>query len=155
MALTVLIPSNASAKSKGYKFKYNGVSVTVDQKAKSFIKSAGKPIKKKTTKSCAYKGKDRKYTYNDFILTTYSKKNKGAEYVLSISLRNGNVSTKEGIKIGSSEEDVVKKYGKKYDSVSLAVNNMYVYKKGTCKLKIAVKNSKVVAIAYESAALNN
>ncbi len=154
MVLIISFSESALAKTKGYKFKYNGSSVTVDQKAKSFIKSAGKPIKKKTTKSCAFKGKDRKYTYNDFILTTYSKKNKGAEYVLSISLRNGNVSTKEGIKIGSSEEDVVKKYGKKYDSVSLNVNNMYVYKKGTCKLKIAVKNSKVVAIAYESAAHN-
>ena len=70
----------ASAKSKGYVFKYKGVSVTMNGAAKKLIKKAGKPSKKTVKKSCAYKGKDRTYTYKDFQLKTYSKTNNGAEY---------------------------------------------------------------------------
>lgn len=46
----------ASAKSKGYVFKYKGVSVTMNGAAKKLIKKAGKPSKKTVKKSCAYKG---------------------------------------------------------------------------------------------------
>ena len=73
------VSAPASAKSKGYVFKYKGVSVTMNGAAKKLIKKAGKPSKKTVKKSCAYKGKDRTYTYKDFQLKTYSKTNNGAE----------------------------------------------------------------------------
>ena len=60
------VSAPASAKSKGYVFKYKGVSVTMNGAAKKLIKKAGKPSKKTVKKSCAYKGKDRTYTYKDF-----------------------------------------------------------------------------------------
>ena len=53
------VSAPASAKSKGYVFKYKGVSVTMNGAAKKLIKKAGKPSKKTVKKSCAYKGKDR------------------------------------------------------------------------------------------------
>ena len=87
----------ASAKSKGYVFKYKGVSVTMNGAAKKLIKKAGKPSKKTVKKSCAYKGKDRTYTYKDFQLKTYSKTNNGAEYVSEIRFRSNKAVTKEGI----------------------------------------------------------
>ena len=93
----------ASAKSKGYVFKYKGVSVTMNGAAKKLIKKAGKPSKKTVKKSCAYKGKDRTYTYKDFQLKTYSKTNNGAEYVSEIRFRSNKAVTKEGIRIGRSE----------------------------------------------------
>lgn len=51
------VSAPASAKSKGYVFKYKGVSVTMNGAAKKLIKKAGKPSKKTVKKSCAYKGK--------------------------------------------------------------------------------------------------
>lgn len=139
--LTVASP--ASAKSKGFVFKYKGVSVTMHGAAKKLIKKAGTPKKKVVKKSCAYKGKDRTYTYKDFQLKTYSKSNKGKEYVSEIRFRTDAVSTKEGIKIGSSLKDVEKKYGKAKPKFGV-----YTYKKGKCKLQIIVEEDKVTAIRY-------
>lgn len=46
------VSAPASAKSKGYVFKYKGVSVTMTDAAKKLIKKAGKPSKKTVKKSC-------------------------------------------------------------------------------------------------------
>ncbi len=142
------VVKTADAKSKGYLFKYKGVSVSADSAAKKLIKKAGKPQKKQVKKSCAYDGKDRIYQYKNFWLTTYSKTNNGPEYVQQIKFRNAKVKTKEGIKIGSKEAAVVKKYGKGYDKSEQLINSAYVYKRGNCTLKINVKNGKVSAITY-------
>ncbi|MDO4165906.1 MAG: hypothetical protein Q4D32_00720 [Eubacteriales bacterium] len=142
------VAQTADAKSKGYIFKYKGVSVSADSAAKKLIKKAGKPQKKQVKKSCAYDGKDRIYQYKNFWLTTYSKTNNGPEYVQQIKFRNAKVKTKEGIKIGSKEATVVKKYGKGYDKADLLINSAYVYKKGNCTLKINVKDGKVSGITY-------
>lgn len=138
----------ADAKSKGYIFQYKGVSVSADSAAKKLIKKAGKPQKMQAKKSCAYDGKDRIYQYKNFWLTTYSKTDNGPEYVQQIRFRTSKVKTKEGIKIGSKETKVIKKYGKGYDQAEKLINNAYVYKKGNCTLKITVKNRKVSAISY-------
>lgn len=140
-ALTAVAP--ASAKAKGFVFKYKGVSVTMNGAAKKLIKKAGKPKKKVVKKSCAYKGKDRTYTYDDFQLKTYSKSNKGKEYVSEIRFRTSEVSTKEGIKIGSSLKSMMKKYGK-----ATPKYGVYTYKKGKGKLQFIVENDQVTAIRY-------
>lgn len=145
---TLSVSQAAEAKSQGYLFTYKGVSVSADSAAKKLISKAGKPQKKQVKKSCAYDGKDRIYQYSNFWLSTYSKTNDGPEYVQQIKFRNGKVKTKEGIKIGSKEADIVKKYGKGYDETDQLINNAYVYKKGNCTLKINVKNGKVSGIVY-------
>lgn len=132
------VSAPASAKSKGYVFKYKGVSVTMNGAAKKLIKKAGKPSKKTVKKSCAYKGKDRTYTYKDFQLKTYSKTNNGAEYVSEIRFRSNKAVTKEGIRIGSSLKDVTKKYGK-----AKARFGVYTFKKGSSKLQIMLNGNKV------------
>lgn len=127
----------------GYSFKYGGVSVTIGSKATKFLKKAGKPTKKTEKKSCAYAGKDRTYQYKNFTVTTYSKSNKGTEYINSITLTTSKVSTKEGIKIGSSESDVKKKYKKAKENFGV-----YTATKGKSKLLITVDDGKVTAIKY-------
>lgn len=144
----LIAPQDTQAKSAGYLFKYKGVSVSADSAAKKLISKAGKPQKKQVKKSCAYDGKDRIYQYKDFWLSTYSKTNSGPEYVQQIKFRNAKVKTKEGIKIGSKEATIIKKYGKGYDRTDLLINQAYVYKKGNCTLKISVKNGKVSGIVY-------
>ncbi len=127
----------------GYQFKYKGVTVTMHSAAKKFLKKAGKAQKTKVKKSCAYKGKDRTYQYKDFILYTYSKSAKGAEYVLGITFRTKKVATKEKVRIGSSEKMVTKKYGKAKPKFGI-----YTYKKGKSKIQFEVTNKVVTNIRY-------
>ncbi len=133
----------AQAKSKGYAFSWNGVSVGMHDKAKKFISKAGRPVAKKVKKSCAYKGKDRIYKYKDFILYTYSKTDKGEEYVNGITFLNGNVSTEEKIRIGSPLADVAKKYKNGKEKFGI-----YTFKKAKSKLQIEVTDGKVTNIRY-------
>jgi hypothetical protein len=137
-----LSPS-VEAASKGYQFKKYGVTVSMHGKAASLIKKAGTPEKKKTQASCAYDGKDRTYQYKDFILYTYSKTNKGAEYVSQITFRTSKVSTKEGIKIGSTEEELLEAY-----SNAKLEYGVYVCEKGKSQLTFKVKDGKVTKIKY-------
>ncbi|MDD7402646.1 MAG: hypothetical protein SO170_01715 [Butyribacter sp.] len=140
------ITTTSTAASKGYQFKYKGVTVSMHGKAASLIKKAGKPVAKKAKKSCAYKGLDRTYKYKNFILYTYTKSSKGAEYVNGITFLNNKVATKEGIRIGSTYKSVTKKYGKVKGKFGV-----YTYKKGKSKLQIEVTNNKVTNIRYITA----
>ena len=128
---------------KGYVFNYKGVSVQMHSYASKIIKKAGKVLKKKESKSCSYKGIDRVYQYKDFILVTYSNSKKGKQYVNGIKFRNKKVATKEGIKIGSSLNSVINKYGKAKDNFGV-----YTYKKGKSKLQFEITNEKVTTIQY-------
>lgn len=132
------------AASKGYVFKYKKVSVSMNGKAATLIKKAGTANKVTKKKSCAYKGLDRTYTYDDFILKTYSKSKSGKEYVSSISFVTSKVSTKEGIKIGSTKKQMIKAYGKNNGEFGV-----YIYNKGKSKIMIELNsNDKVSKIEY-------
>ena len=139
-----LYRSNVQAAPKGYVFAYKGASVQMGGKANKLLKKAGEPEKKKVSKSCAYDGKDRIYQYKDFILSTYSEKDDGPEYVNGITFRTDDVSTKEGIRIGDSLEDVEKAYGKTEEDLGV-----YNYVKGSCRLQFMVSDGKVVNIRYQ------
>ena len=144
MALVICaVPMKAEAKSKGYKFKYKKVTVYMGGPAKKLIKKAGKPKSTKVKKSCAFKGKDRTYKYKNFILYTYSNSDNGPEYVNGITFLSTKVSTKEGIHIGSSFDEVKAKYGNGTDNFGV-----YTYKKGKCKLQIEVTDDKVTNLRY-------
>ena len=143
----VMLASTAStvnAAPKGYGFTYNRVTVYMNSKAKSLLDKAGTPKSKSESKSCAYDGMDRTYTYNDFVVKTYSKSEKGSEYINSIVLLTSKVATKEGIKIGSSKNDVIDTYGR-----ARANLGVYTYTKGKCKLMIELnKDDEVSRITY-------
>lgn len=133
-----------SAAPKGYGFTYKRVTVYMKTGAKKLLDKAGRPKAKSESKSCAYDGMDRTYTYKDFIVKTYSKSAKGSEYINSIILLTSNVSTKEGIKIGSSKNDVIDAYGR-----ATANFGVYTYTKGKCKLMIEMdSHDKVSRITY-------
>ena len=146
IALAVLVSAAAvpaQAAPKGYIFKYKKVSAAMHGKAAALMKKAGTPVSQKRSKSCAYDGLDSTYVYKDFILTTYSHSVKGEQYINSITLRTDKVATREGIKIGSSYNAVVKKYGKAKDNLGV-----YTYAKGNSKLQIEVTDDEVTKIIY-------
>ena len=135
--------ASVQAAPKGYLFTYHKVTVSMHMAAKKFISKAGKPLRTKVSKSCAYDGKDRTYTYKDFILYTYSNTNTGPEYVNGITFLTGKVKTKEGIKMGSTLSAVKKKYGTAKNHFGI-----YTYQKGKCKLQVEITNNKVTNLRY-------
>lgn len=141
VSLQVTVP--AAAKSKGYKFTYEKATVYMGGPAKKILKKAGKPRKVKVAKSCAYDGKDRTYRYKDIIIYTYSNTDDGPEYINGITFLNSNVSTKEGISIGSSYSEVSDVYGEKSDYLGI-----YTYKKGPSKLQFQITDGIVKNIRY-------
>ena len=140
----VVVGTDALAASKGYSFKFNKESISIHSAAKNFIKKAGTANDKSKVKSCAYNGYDRTYVYDDFTLKTYSKTKSGAEYVSSITLTSKDVKTLEGIKIGSSKKDMIKKYGKNTGEFGI-----YTYTKGKNKLIFELdEKDKIIYIEY-------
>lgn len=142
-AATITVSTEAQAASKGYFFKYEKTKATPGKAAAKFIKAAGKAKSSKKANSCATKGYDYTYEYDDFKLGTYTTtKTVGAkEYVSYIELTSDKVSTAEGIKIGSSESLVKSKY-------KTAKKNFGVYTaiKGNTKITIAIDNGKASEI---------
>lgn len=92
--------------------------------------------------SCAYQGKDTVHRYADFEIATYPVNKK--QCVSSIYLLTDQVYTEEGIKIGSSRDDMIKAYGKDYKMEYEA----YRYVKGKTELTFYLKDGKVEAIEY-------
>lgn len=129
---------------KGYGFTYKRVTVYMHGKASGLLQKAGRPKSKSESKSCAYDGMDRTYTYRDFVVKTYSKSKNGTEYINSIELLTSKVSTKEGVKVGSSKNDVIDAYGR-----ATAKFGVYTYTKGKCRLMIEMnEDDKVSRITY-------
>lgn len=89
--------------------------------------------------SCAYIGKDRTYTYSDFIVFTYP--NEGNDYILEIEL-GADTATGKGIKVGSTLADVEAKYGTAYEIKGLN----YTYTSGQTQLIFNVVSDKVAKI---------
>lgn len=144
MAAVLFVPASfIKAASKGYEFKYDGVTVSIHGEAAKLIKKMGRPDKKTKTASCAYKGEDIKYVYEDFTLVTYTNKKGGTEYVQSIKFTSKDVKTKEGLKIGSSKSTMLKKYGRKKDNFGV-----YTYKKGKMGISFTVEDDKITEIEY-------
>ena len=60
-----------------------------------------------------------------------------------IRFRTDKVATKEGIRLGSSLDDVFEKYGQTKGNFGV-----YTYKKGKSKLQFEVTDNKVTTIQY-------
>lgn len=127
---------------KGYIFENKGITISMTDKATPILKKLGKEKDYFEANSCAFQGKDKTYTYSGFELHTYEK-NK-TDYVASVVFLDDSISTKEGINLDSSLDDVLKTYGNKYTEKS----GVYTYIKDKTKLIITIKDKKIKAISY-------
>ena len=145
LALTFVcgVAQPVGAATKGYGFTYNKVTVRPGDDAAKFIKSAGTYDSMKKQNSCATKGEDFTYAYEDFTLvtTTNDKKKNAKQYVTSITLKTKDVKTQEGIAIGSKEKDVKKKY-----KGAKSKFGVYTKTKGKTKICITVDGGVVSEI---------
>lgn len=127
-----------TAEESVYEIQLPAATIQMNQEAAAVLQALGKEESYFEAPSCAFQGMDKIYTYKDLEITTYPLN--GKEYISSVYFLNGDISTKEGIKIGSSYNDMVKAYGKTYQEQ----NGVYRYTKKDCELVFYLNKSKVV-----------
>jgi hypothetical protein len=126
----------------GYAFEFKGTEIQMNQKAEPIIKKLGKSKNYFEAESCAFQGLDKTYTYNSFELFTYQIDD--VDYVLSVRFLDDIVTTKEGIGLNSTLEQVKAAYGDKYTEKS----GLYTFIKGKTKLSFIIENNVVTSVEY-------
>jgi len=152
---TITIPSggnggsgnNGQQASDSYSFTYSGTKLVINTDIKNALASLGEPTKYYESESCAYQGLDKTYTYPLFTVYTYPSGT--GDMISSIELKADAVSTEEGIKIGSSKEDVIAAYGNDYEEKGSVIK----YKKGDSILSFVFADGSVNGIVYDYAGL--
>jgi hypothetical protein len=114
----------------------------MNKEAAPVVEALGDPLDYFESESCAFKGLDKVYYYSGFELTTYPLDD--VDYISTIDFKDDTVSTKEGIFIGSSLDDVKAAYGEDYKEE----NGFYTYTKGDSTLTFIMENDAVTAITY-------
>lgn len=127
---------------QGYLFEVNGVSIGIYEEAKPVLEALGEADSYFETPSCAFVGMDRQYTYGSYMLTTYEED--GQEYIYDIYFLDDKISTPEGIRIGSTLEEVIAAYGEDYTEDF----GMYTYRKEQSKLQFLVVDEVVTSVDY-------
>jgi len=117
------------------------VIIHMDDPAEPIISALGTCQNKYEAPSCAFDGMDTVYSYPGFEVSTY--KAKDVEKVSGVVLRDDTVGTPEGVFIGSSTEDVFKKY----EESAEGVNNLKL-SKGNSDLLFIFKDGVVTSIQY-------
>ncbi len=128
-----------------YAFKSGETVIAMGAEAAGILSALGQPSSTFERESCAYQGKDKVYTYEGFELSTYPVD--GKDYVSSVYLLDDTAATQEGIKIGSSKEDVLRVYGDGYDAEE-AKFGTYTYTDDGAQLKVYTRNDVVDGIEY-------
>jgi hypothetical protein len=129
-------------KTDNYYFKIAGQDITMGQEAKDFLTAVGKPIDSYSSPSCAFEGDDTVYVYSGYQVTTFVSE--GVEKFTGIYLNDNTVSTKEGIHIGSSYDDMIAAYGDKY----VETYGAYTYSLGLTDLSFVIVGKTVTSISY-------
>ncbi len=94
---------------KSYTFTYNGYTAAIGAESEPVITGFGEYRDMVATGSCAFEEQDKTYTYPGFrLLSCYID---GTYRVRMIEFYDDTVATPEGIRIGSSREDILTAYG--------------------------------------------
>ena len=92
--------------------------------------------------SCAIEGTEITYTYENFEVATNSNGN--SEQIVSAYLIDGELATKEGVRIGDTLDKMLQTYGENYTQSDIS----YIYTKGNTELIFIVNNDSITSIEY-------
>ncbi len=126
-----------------YVFDYKGVALQPNTDVAPALKALGEAQECFEAKSCAFDGMDKTYFYSGIELTTYPKSDK-EDYISSIYFTDDSVSTKEGIYIGSTRQQLLDAYGDNYTSNGQA----YTYTKEDTSIMFILEEDEVTSITY-------
>ena len=125
-----------------YVFTYNGVQIRMNAPADDIIAALGDDYTYFEAPSCAFEGLDKVYTYNSIVVRSYTRD--GADYIAAVELKDDTVATAEGIRIGSSEDDVRAAYGEDGTPGTAGIE----YTLGDSFISFIFVNGRVAAITY-------
>ena len=133
----------ADANSK-FVFELNGTVLAVNAEFAPVHEKLGAEDTYFEAASCAFNGLDKTYTYGAVEIITYPDGE--IDRISSIRFLDDSVATPEGIKIGSTTEEVVAAYGEDFE------DNMgeYIYTDGDAELSILFAEGKVISVNYFS-----
>ena len=127
-----------------YTFTFKDTEVAVNGDMAPLAEKLGEPGDYFESESCAFQGLDKVYTYGSVIIRTYPKD--GKDYVLSVELKDDTVTTREGVYIGQTRDDVTAAYGDPGEETAAALR----YVDGDCTLTFLLTDGKVTDITYTS-----
>ncbi len=132
-----------------YEFKSGDTTITIGAEAAGILAALGAPKSTFEQTSCAYQGTDKVYSYDGFEVSTYPVNKKECICSVYIADPTGKVATPEGIKCGSTKQNVLDTYGKNYDADEAKFGTYtYTDTAGTMKLKVYTTKDVVDAIEY-------
>ena len=133
---------------KGFVFTHSGVTIEIDANFAPILLALGEPRSYFESESCAFEGLDKVYTYIGFEVDTYPQGDD--DFVSAIVLRDDTVSTKEGLRIGSSRAEMEATYGipRQNDSGQL------IYDKDGMRLCFILDDDVVISIEYQTTVLD-
>lgn len=137
-----------SQNKEGYYFEYNGIQIGINDEAAPILEKFGEPMTYFEAPSCAFEGMDKIYSYSGFEFVTYTKDDK--DYISSVVFLDDMVTTREGIGLNASLEEVISVYGKDYEKSF----EQYSYSDGNCVLSFLLENDEVVSVEYAMPAEN-
>lgn len=129
--------------STGYEINIKGKDISVGSEFSIIKDLLGEDFEYQEIESCAFEGKDSIYTYDN--LEIYNYHDKDIEKIYTITLLDDTISTKEGIKIGSTIVEMKKTYGHDYEETIGA----YVYTKDNTILTFITEDDIVTSIEYK------
>lgn len=122
--------------------EYGSAKIELGADAASIISALGEPASKQEMGSCGDQGTLTKYKYSSieiYVLTNGSK-----QTIDQITLIDDGVKTPEGVKIGSSKDDVTKTCGK----ATKQSDTNITYSSGNKNLVFQLRDGSVVGIDY-------
>jgi len=125
-----------------YSFVYNNVTLTPNAKSEELIEKIGEEYQYFETNSCAYLGKDKVYTFANFVITTYPSDD--GDFISCIEITSDAVSTSEGIYIGDKMEKVISVYGNDYKDSGSSIT----YTSGKTSISFIPDGDNVDTILY-------
>lgn len=126
----------------GYVFEVDGVQVIMHTEAAPIIEQLGEAHHFFEAEACAFPGLEKIYVYTGFELYTYEVD--GVDYIASVVLMDDTVSTKEGISLFDTLDDVLAAYGDQYEEEL----GLYTYHLGQSDLNFLIENGEVTSIEY-------
>lgn len=132
----------APAAGSRYVLTYQGCPLPMNAEFAPLLDFLGEPDRYFEAASCAFDGLDKTYTYAGVEIVTYPDGER--DYISSVRILDGSVSTPEGITIGSTQEDAAAAYGEDFQELG----TQYVYEDGDARLSILFENGAAISVEY-------
>ena len=125
-------------------YKDASIDVTPDQNMAEVLAALGDADSYFEAASCAFEGLDKTYMYGHVEVDTYPQGEE--DFISSIYFLDDLAVTNEGVRVGSTKEEMEAAYGTDYS----VVGTECIYAKGNSELRIIVEGDKVSSIQIVS-----